>query len=159
VAPGERPVTAVAGPPGTCGFPPTVPGCTPLRVATVAGSGYYQEDTRFAYAADGNTCTYWNSGAFAPQDLDLQLAAPEDVDKLLLVPAMLPESGRVQLEVSTSRDHQTWTTVRRGSVDLRSTVPYILSLSPSPPAQWIRVRTLASPSWVAWSEVVPQRCR
>jgi hypothetical protein len=141
----------------SCAFQAAEPGCTPIAVKGASGSRRFTEGYEFEKAVDGDRCTSWNAGEFPPQEIVLDLGAATMVRALLLLPAMTPD-GPVVLELSASLDGVSWSHLQRGRADLRSEIPFTVRLPQSTPARWLRVRTLSSPSWVAWYEIVPLRC-
>jgi hypothetical protein len=106
-----------------------------------------------ALAIDGDTGTYWNSGNFPPGSIDVDLGASYDVTKVRLNVAQNP---------SGSTTHEIWGGPSLAALTLLQTLTGVTSSGQwlesliSPAAgnvRFVRIRTTASPSWVAWSEI------
>jgi hypothetical protein len=106
-----------------------------------------------AFAIDGDTGTAWNSGNYAPGSIDIDLGASYDVTKVRLNVAQSP---------SGSTTHEIWGGSSLASLTLLQTLTGVTSSGQwlesliSPAAgnvRFVRIRTTASPSWVAWSEI------
>ena len=104
-------------------------------------------------AVDGSYATAWNAGDFPPQWIEVDLKAPVAVARLRLVTAQTP---------SGSATHRVYGRVPAGDMRLlHEFAGYTAdgdALEHSPQSPWsdvrfIRVETVASPSWVAWREV------
>jgi hypothetical protein len=115
------------------------------------------EDSDFAKAIDGDRCTMWNAGDFPPQEIELDLGVTTNVHALVLLPAMLPDGPQV-IEISVWVEGQGWWRVLRGKLDLQSNVPVTLRFPQPAAGRRLRIRTLSSPSWAAWLEIVPLQC-
>jgi hypothetical protein len=110
-----------------------------------------------AHAADGNTCTVWNAGAFAPQVITLDLGTVTRVDVISLVPEMTP-SGAVEHEVAVSGDGRIFQTAHVLRAPMQSGVAAELVLPKPERARFLRITTKASPSHVAWRDIGLFRC-
>ena len=104
-------------------------------------------------AVDGLPATFWNSGHFAPQWIELDLEATVAVERLRLVVSQAP---------SGPTTHRVYGRGPTGGEVLLHEFSGITTegqmLEYSPPAPWtgirfIRVETVTSPSWVAWREI------
>ncbi len=105
-------------------------------------------------AVDGNVGSQWGAGADAPQWLEIDLEAPADVASIELVVAQFP--------AGTTR-HRVLVGPRRGQlqpagvIEQRTNEGDVLVIQLDAPGgegvRFVRVETLASPSWVAWREV------
>ncbi|TPW12845.1 MAG: hypothetical protein FD129_1388 [bacterium] len=100
---------------------------------------------------------YWNAGDLAPQWVEVDLGRTEGVTRLRLVVAMLPDGDAT---------HEVWVSNQPIQEDLSAatklhifqgpmTDRQVLELKLESPwaARYVQVRTIASPSWVAWMEV------
>jgi len=104
-------------------------------------------------AVDGLSETAWNSGAGPEQWLEIDLGGPATITAVRLTVAQYPAGNTV---------HQIW--ARGPNENLKmifeftgsTTDNQVLEFKPSPPLagiQYIRIVTVASPSWVAWREI------
>ena len=121
---------------------------------TASASGNYWPAAR---AVDGDSCTAWNSGGFAPQAITLDLGEPRPVGRVVLVPEMTPD-GAVAHVVEVSNDGVRFEVRGRYEGTMVERGVYGVALSPAALARYVRVRTERSPSWVAWNEIVPVAC-
>jgi hypothetical protein len=133
-----------------------LPGCEPLTasVRRVTASGNPADAAR---ATDTDSCTTWNSNDYAPQSITLDLGEPRPVGHVIVVPNMTPD-GPVSQVVEVSDDGVTFEQRARYDDRMFSGGVFGLTLQPAARARFVRVRTLVSPSWVAWFEVVPVAC-
>ena len=107
------------------------------------------------YAVDFDSGTLWNAGEVAPQWIEIDLGQPVDIGEIRLLVAQYPNGETVHKVLGKGP----------GSagefIELVSFEGYTedgLWLSHQAGAGWIgiqfvRVETLASPSWVAWREI------
>jgi F5/8 type C domain len=106
-------------------------------------------------ADDGLAETFWNAGTYVPQWLQIDLGAPYTIGRIKLIIAQTPNGYT---------DHQVW--VRGASpgdpeqllrdFTAETTNSEALDYTPPKPIngiRYIRIETLASPSWVAWREI------
>jgi hypothetical protein len=107
-----------------------------------------------AKAVDGLDATMWNSGAFAPQWIEVDLEAPVSIERLRLVTAQEPIVGFTS--------HRVFGRGATGSALLLHEFSGVTreahALDYSPPAPWtgirfVRVETVTSDAWVAWREI------
>ncbi|MBI5478035.1 MAG: discoidin domain-containing protein [Deltaproteobacteria bacterium] len=153
--PCPRPPLCLSGPtsPTTAPWEPLLgEGCR--RIAPVAARGSNGADA--TAAIDGDARTMWNAGAHPPQAVALDLGAPFVVRGLLGVAAMTPD-GEATHVVETSRDGVSFVPRLRLARALRNLEIVDLTFAPVV-ARYLRVVTEASPSWVAWFELVPVTC-
>ncbi len=104
-------------------------------------------------AVDGDETTFWGAGDFAPQWIEVDLGAPATLTEVRLRVGQSPDGDtRHRILAGKTKDdlsevHQFEQFTRDGEW---------LVFTPTLPlesVQFIRVETLASPSWVAWSEI------
>jgi hypothetical protein len=122
-----------------------------LNAATKA-SGHLA-DSPPGQAVDGDFDSIWNSGDNAPQWIEIDFAQPSDVASLRLTVAQYP-AGPTTHDVYGVDRHGGLTLLHEFSGDTSDG----MVLDYTPPTPWrdlygIRVRTPASPSWVAWREI------
>ncbi len=106
-----------------------------------------------ANAFDRRTDTRWNAGAFAPQWIEIDLGGPTTITEIRLLTEQTPAGETVHQVIG-------WTPTRNRQLiaELRGFTRSGQWLSYEPPAplegiQYVRVATISSPSWVAWSEI------
>ena len=144
-----------------CGRPaPTFSraGCLDLSPRSAASaSSTWSESPGPAAAIDGNPCTGWNCGGYAPAWLVLDLGAPTTVHGVALVASMLP-GGDVIHVVETSDDGASFAARLTIAQRMDDGLLYTFDLSPPIATRFVRIRTDASPSWVAWYDVAVYSC-
>jgi hypothetical protein len=105
-------------------------------------------------AIDGLLSTVWNSGAFAPQWIEIDLAAPSTIGGLKLVVGQSPSGPTVHdvyVQSKGSPQPQLVTEFSGATHDQQ-----VLTWTPTQPladVTSVRVVTVTSPSWVAWREI------
>jgi hypothetical protein len=101
--------------------------------------------------------SYWNSGDYAPQWIEVDLQQVYNVFAVDLVVNQLPDGETVhEVWVSTEPIHDDTTRAARlytfeGYTRDRETIGH--RFTASFPARYVQIRTVRSPSWVAWMEV------
>jgi F5/8 type C domain/PASTA domain len=110
-------------------------------------------------AVDGDFASWWGAGGFAPQWLEVDLGVPTPVAELRLATSQTPPGltvHRVYGRLAGGDErllHEFAGTTADGAWLRQGLVPEVQ-------AQFIRVETVLSPSWVSWREVeVLSRCR
>lgn len=102
---------------------------------------------------DGNPESIWNSGAYAPQWIQIDLGRPTTVEAIRLTVSQYPEGETV---------HQIWAGADANNLGLVhefkgfTSDPSVLEFTPAAPLtniQFIKIITTQSPSWVAWREI------
>jgi hypothetical protein len=144
-------------PAASCSLTPLLarlPGCRPATVSSVRATG--TNAARAAAAADRNACSAWNSQGFPPQRAELTLAEPVRISALLFVPAMTPVSAPVEHDLLVRAPHASHRFAL--SAVLTSEVPYIVVFPWPIETVAIDVQSTASPSWIAWTDLVPLAC-
>jgi hypothetical protein len=135
-----------------------------LRLTGAGANLAYHKKVRFStalpgnggeLAVDGNPGTWWSAGATAPQWIEVDLGAVYNIQSIRLVTSQSP-SG---LTVHTLRgkgdgvqDSYTILHTFEGITEDEQALVY----TPAHPWQgvrYLRIETLDSPSWVAWSEI------
>lgn len=121
------------------------------RPATASGS---QAGAPAGNAFDGDRQTLWSAGALAPQWIEVDLGSPQRIARVRLHVAQLPDGytihrvyGRKSAGGPQLLLHEFGGFTRSGDV-----------LAYTPATAWedvryLRVETIASPSWVAWREI------
>ncbi len=123
----------------------------PLSIGVTGGSDSASK------GSDGDTCTIWNSGGFAPQSITFDLGTETRIDAIVLVPEMSP-NGSVKHAVAFSNDGKSFQVGQRVEAPMQSGVAQDLLLPAPERARFVRVTTDQSPSWIAWREVGLFRC-
>lgn len=124
--------------------------CRRVQVASIDGTGPGKDD-HVERAFDGSRCTHWNAGAFPPQAIRGAIADAAPIVGVLLVPEMTPSGNAthvLQLGDKTYVAEATWTS---------EALHFVVVDQPAAVTS-ITVRTTASPSWIAWREIVPFTC-
>jgi len=160
--PSEQPLM-VAGsevdlPPATrevdCRVPLPEPRCRRMTLTHVRASSNQAEAQ---LAVDGSVCTVWDAGRAAPQFLELDLGEPGFVDGFELVPEMIT-NGAVTHVIEVSLDGKRWEPAHRIEGAMQSGVAFEMLLPKTMRARFLKVSTLASPSSIAWRDIVVLHC-
>ncbi len=142
----------------TTPLPAPVAGCRNVAPSAVAaGSGVYAGQVA-ARANDGNRCTSWNSGGYAPATLTLDFGETVPMRGVTLVPEMSPTTAGVGHVVEVSDNGSAWRVAHTVSQTMSSGQVYPFAFSQPQSARFLRVRSTSSPSWIAWVEVAVYRC-
>jgi hypothetical protein len=118
---------------------------------TTASSSFGNQQP--SLAVDGNPFTYWNSGNFSPEWIEVDLGAPESVGEIALSITQLPDGyteHRVYGRLSATDPYTLLHVFAGPTVDvqtLRTTLDTPFT------ARYIRIQTTTSPSWVGWREI------
>jgi hypothetical protein len=103
-------------------------------------------------AIDGLSETQWGAGDSAPQWIEIDLGTVRSVDEIHLLVAQFPE-GDTHHRLLVAGADRVFTLAREFE---RSTAQGdVLSFVPASPvnARYVRVESVESPSWIAWSEI------
>jgi hypothetical protein len=150
-------IAGIAGPQQCVDARPVVPsGCTNVALTGTATASGSLPGSTAAAANDGNLCTRWGSGGFPPASWTVDLGASLPLDGVTLVPEMTP-NGSVSHTIDVSTNGVDFTTVTTVDQTMNTQVIYPIALG-TVTARYVRVRTLASPSWVSWGEVAVYTC-
>lgn len=105
------------------------------------------------FAIDGDRTSSWNSGAFAPASIELDLIVPTRVAGFQLVTAMSPAGWAVHtIEVATEDGFFEVAHTIEQSLRDRQSLSVELT-KPLEDVRHVRITTHVSPSWVAWAEI------
>jgi hypothetical protein len=122
-----------------------------LGKAATASSEY--PGSPASQAIDGNPHLIWNSGAFAPQWIEIDLGETEQVASIDLAVAQFPDCTTDHLLYGRASASEPYTLLHRftgftadGQI-LRYTAASPLGI------RFVRVETASSCSWVAWREI------
>jgi hypothetical protein len=106
-----------------------------------------------AQAVDGNNSTAWNAGSHAPQWIEIDLGQVYHLTEIRLMVGQWPEGDTVHRIQGRSADgdfvHLHTFRQKTSGCDWLIFTPEL----PIAGIQVIRIDTLSSPSWVAWSEI------
>lgn len=104
-------------------------------------------------AVDGDWYSYWNSGNFPPQWLEVDLGSVEPVGEVDLGITQLPDSPTIHRLYGRASASDPWTLLREfnGFTVDQQTLRYTASAPQQ--LRYIRIETTFSWSWVAWREV------
>jgi hypothetical protein len=106
-------------------------------------------------AVDGDPGTWWSSGDFPPQWIEIDLESGRNILSIRLIPSQSPPGftvHRIRGRGPEFGDPYITLHTFEGVTDENT----VLSFSPEQPWQgirYIRIETLQSPSWVAWREI------
>lgn len=106
-----------------------------------------------SFAVDGSLNNMWNSGGQAPQWIEIDLGGPAVISAVRLYVSQFPE-GNTEHELTVSRDGSYYQAVHTFSGPTGDGLT--LDFTPDTPLEgyrYLRVRTILSPSWVAWKEI------
>ncbi len=126
------------------------------------GAGAYSASGQYlgydpAKAFDGDAGTNWNSGGFAGQWIEVDLGNAYDIASISLITAQSPAGNTTHeiwlsaLSIQSDLSNATLAHTFGGYTvngDVLATV-----LSSPMMAQYVQIRTTASPSWIAWHDV------
>jgi hypothetical protein len=105
------------------------------------------------YAIDGLSATQWGAGLSAPQWIEIDLGSTHSIKEFKLLIAQWPEGETVHRihvrdENGANREVHTFS-------QLTKTDDWLVYQPESPieGVRFVRIETLASPSWVAWKEI------
>ena len=112
-----------------------------------------------AAAFDRNVCTNWNSGERPPRQITAKAKDRQvTFSMLLLQPKMEVPTADVTHVVEVADPGARFRTLAILSGVMEDNNAYLLRLSNPITVQRVRVRTAASPSWVAWYEIALISC-
>ncbi len=120
-----------------------------VRVSNLTG------DSVGALAVDGDPGTLWSSGGDAPQWIEIDLGAEYNISEIRLTPSQFPE-GRTVHQVKGKGSDAGDLFILLHTFDRNTKDGDELLFLPDSPLEgirYIRIETIASPSWVAWREV------
>lgn len=147
----------------TCGgaappsFPP-VSGCLNISPQGSASASSSWQANVPQLAADGNRCTGWNAGTFAPATWRIDFPSLRSVRGITLIPSISPNPANVHHAVDTSVDGVSWVQRLTISQSMSSGSSYSYDFGSSVALRALRVRSISSPSWIAWVDVALFAC-
>jgi hypothetical protein len=119
---------------------------------TLASRSLPEEPAEFV--VDENASTHWGAGADAPQWIEIELDGNYSIDEIRLLVAQYPAGDtihQVQWRRAGSTTYET-THEFRGFTEDDEWLVYTPD-SGNENISALRIRTLSSPSWVAWKEI------
>lgn len=129
------------------------PSCARVPVASVVSSSSLPA----VDAVDGDVATVFNSGAFMPHELTIDLTEPNVVSALVLTTEQTPAGVTTQV-VEISDDGVSWSELASLRGYTTTETVYAATVRRAPRARYVRIRTIESPSWVAFREVAVVSC-
>lgn len=148
---GEVEYCDTASNPGLC------PTTESFRIdSTLVSAAAYLPDFTPDLAFDDNPSTIWNSGADAPQWIEVDLLKNLQITRIELQVAQYP-AGRTVHQIWARGDDPLDTLVLLAAFDGLTQEGQLLTyITPPglPPYRHVRILTTESPSWVAWEEIV-----
>ncbi len=132
--------------------PPVTTSCTSTGILGVSATASRSLSTNPpSLAVDGRVDTYWNSGAFPTQYIQLDLGNSYNVTGLCVNAAQLP-AGVTYHDISAGSSVSTLRTVavlnESLPIDQWKYVPVVANGT-----RFVKINTTSSPSWVAWNEI------
>jgi hypothetical protein len=127
--------------------------CARIPIATTTSSSTVPTDA----ATDGDLTTVFNSGAFGPHTLTLDLAEPNVVSALVLATEQTPD-GVTSHVIEISDDGAAWSELATLRGHTTTETVYAATVRRSPRARYVRIRTIDSPSWIAFRDVAVISC-
>ena len=150
---------ALEATPGVCDPTPSLArlgaGCHRIAPSNVRASG--NDPNGVGAAVDANVCTLWNAGAVAPQSIEFDVPPDAEIAGIFVTPEMTP-SGTTTHVIEIQRANGTFEALHVVRGEMTTQVPSAMIFVRSVRATRLRLRTLESPSWVAWREVFPFVC-
>ncbi|MBP9686793.1 MAG: discoidin domain-containing protein [Candidatus Doudnabacteria bacterium] len=137
--------------------------CSLLRPVSASASSEAGPTMTAAHAIDQNPNTMWNSGGYAtqanPKWIQLDLGLHYDVQAVRLLVAQLPDATYVPkpnapfhvILTGATSPVATATTLHKDLIN--GTWEQVTFASVATHAQYMRIQTPSSPSWVAWYEI------
>jgi hypothetical protein len=129
------------------------PSCRNIAPEAVVTASHHIEGHEPARAVDGDRNTSWSAGKHAPAWWQADFGRPRQIRGIVLVPAMEPSPAGVTHVIETllaEGECVPWLVLRQ---PMTSGGIYVIGVGDPRPACVVRVRTLESPSWVAWHEI------
>jgi hypothetical protein len=104
---------------------------------------------------DGDSGTFWSAGDDAPQWIEIDLGKPHDIGAVRLLTSQYPEGDTLHRVMGKGPGaDEVFHELTRFESSTKD--GQWLEFSPTQPwseIRYIRVETLASPSWIAWREI------
>jgi hypothetical protein len=123
-----------------------------LGKPVTASSEYGGFPSQASLAVDGSWWTYWNSGNFPPQWIEVDLGSVQSVGEIRLGITQLPDSPtihRIYGRGSTAEPYTLLHEFNGFTVDQQ-----VLTYTGAPQQlRYVRVETVSSWSWVGWREI------
>lgn len=117
------------------------------------GSGSYRKSAASG-AVDGSSEFIWNSGDYAPQWIEIDLGSPQSIGEISLLTAQSPDGDTVHRVLGKASAGAPYDLLYEFAGF--TTDDQWLHHAPSAPwenVRYLRIRTIESPSWVAWREI------
>lgn len=105
------------------------------------------------HTVDGNWETFWNSGDFPPQWIEIDLGAPMDILQVRLAIAQHPEGTTVHRILGRTDGEANRLLHEFAGLSKDGQVLDYAPLAPVSAVRYLRIETISSVSWVAWREI------
>jgi hypothetical protein len=136
---------------------PCVPAAAPdpnLAVGRLVHASLAAPDAPPEWAVDADEATAWISGSDAPQWIEVDLGSPQRIGEFRLLVAQSPvgpTTHRLRVGAPGSQQREVVHEFSGPTAD----GDWLVFRPPQPleNVQYVRVETVASPSWVAWKEI------
>jgi hypothetical protein len=104
-------------------------------------------------AVDGSPWTFWNSGAYAPQWIEVDLEAPYPLSMIRASITQLPDGVTTHRFLTAGPNPLDEFQLRSTFSGFTKDQQVLAQPGPADEVEFIRIETTASPSWVAWREI------
>ncbi len=136
------------------GKPPQGPGSNLARAAKVSASKSLPANPP-ALVIDGDSNTFWSAGDYPPQWIQLDLGAPHAIKMIMVGISQYPVGITVHRVLGKGPGSgDAFILLHEFKGETRDA--QVLSFTPDQPwqnIQYLRIETMASPSWVSWREI------
>ena len=102
---------------------------------------------------DNDVNTVWNTGSYAPAWISLDLGMTITLDRVRLLPNMMPITSQVTQKIKVGTDTTSLNTVWSYVGSSTSNVWLEADLPSGTVARYVQVYTEMSNSWVAWASI------
>lgn len=129
-----------------------------LDSSSYTASSSWNADPTPDFAFDGDFDTGWNAGTYSTSWIEVDLGMSTDLTQILLSVTQAPDGPTTHEVWSSSSNSIGWDTsdaTLSYTFSGDTSTGQLLSATFLTPltAQYIQIRTVSSPSWVAWNEI------
>jgi hypothetical protein len=124
-----------------------------LGRSVTASNEYSGYPSSASLAVDGDWWSYWNSGDYPPQWIEVDLGSVRSVGEIDLGITQLPDSQTIHRLYGRSSTADPWTLLREfnGFTVDQQQLQYVAAVPQQ--IRYVRVETTSSLSWVGWREI------
>jgi hypothetical protein len=105
------------------------------------------------YAVDGDTGTVWNAGDDAPQWIEIDLGAEHRIGEIRLLVSQYPEGQTSHHILGKGSGYGDQFSEMAAFNGFTQDGQWLTAAGDWPGIRYVRIETLASPSWVSWREI------